>query len=406
MKYDNNIEPDIDLNFDDSFDLEEMLTNSVNEQEDNEDEYYQPDDLEEVEIENSNSEENTRKEDEEEKLTDEDLENIISNEDEEASDSNKDNEENDTDPYSLAFKFITEQNILHVPDNFNKDDLTEESILKLVEENHQIRNQQVFEAIKNQSEDPRLQELFDVVWNGGTYEDLQDMRVALDAEFDWESADPSNEEHAKIMIKQLMLEGLDENNPAHQIKIKNIDSDIQNSIDNMESEQLAKQSKQYFLERIRNEKERVKNNKQQRVLEQQRIEQQRIERQNAWNSTFQEKLSERNWSSEKKNEVLEQMFYIVELDNGQEMKLWEYKMNQIWNNPEHAHMLMDFLSDFDEYKLEFKTRKESSNTKVANTFVKNLINKTSGNKGSKKRPAQKNNTKKKAYYDAMKNRYN
>ena len=61
MKYDNNIEPDIDLNFDDSFDLEEMLTNSVNEQEDNEDEYYQPDDLEEVEIENSNSEENTRK---------------------------------------------------------------------------------------------------------------------------------------------------------------------------------------------------------------------------------------------------------------------------------------------------------------------------------------------------------
>ena len=98
------------------------------------------------------------------------------------------------------------------------------------------------------------------------------------------------------MIKQLMLEGLDENNPAHQIKIKNIDSDIQNSIDNMESEQLAKQSKQYFLERIRNEKERVKNNKQQRVLEQQRIEQQRIERQNAWNSTFQEKLSERNYS--------------------------------------------------------------------------------------------------------------
>jgi hypothetical protein len=70
----------------------------------------------------------------------------------------------------------------------------------------------------------------------------------------------------------------------------------------------------------------------------------------------------------------------VKLTDGTELPLWDYKMKKIWENPKNAQVLFRFLSDFDEYKLEFKNLDKSpmqlATNKILEMAQKKTVSKT------------------------------
>lgn len=255
------------------------------------------------------------------------------------------------DLYSLLFDFVKEQGILHIPDDIEM--LDEEKLKWVIEENDRIKYENALEHVRQQAGDDKVVELFDFVYNGGTWEDINNMRELLTIETEYEKLDEKNEQDQRFLIESFLKEGLDVRNPAHKRRLDKINEEVESYIERLEGEDVAKEAKAYFVNKINEEKERLSIEKEERLKQEQQYKIKAQQEEAKWIDDFKVSLNKRTWSNDKKQNVIKQ-FDMVSLDNGQEMELWRYKWGQMWKKPELVHVFMDFLSNLDPFTMEFK----------------------------------------------------
>lgn len=278
----------------------------------------------------------------------------------------------DTSVYSAALQIIKDQGILNIPDEISE--LDENTLQDLIAYDQELRNQQAIDYVRSSTGDPRLTELIDHVLQGGTYEDAIVMKEIIDEQYNFAEVDTTQEDNQRMLIEMYIKEGLNPESAVDQRRLSRLDEEIDNYISNLEGEDLANEAKEYFINKI----EYIKQMEQQKVMEHQmqmmQYEEQKRQQEQMWINNFKKSLNEKPWSNDKKKEIVNQ-FDIVQLDNGEEMELWKYKYNKIWENPDLTQIFMDFLSDLDPYELQFKNRSTPVQKQVTSKILDIINNK-------------------------------
>ena len=282
------------------------------------------------------------------------------------------------DVYAAAIELAKENGLLNIPDNVGE--ITDEVWQDIIKQNEYDRELRALNNVRMNAGDPKIVELLDYVMKGGTWYGAEEMKETIQEEIDISTLDVATEEDQRYLIEMYLSDGLDQNNPAHLRRLQNIDQEINNVFDRLEQDELAQEAKQFLLVRTNQQKENIARQQQAHVEQQRQQEQQQQQARQNWNNQFKESLNDRIWSQNKKDQVVSQ-FDIVQLDNGSEMEMWQYKFDAIWRNPKATQIFMDFLSDFDENTLQFKQSGQSVNKQVTST-IKNLINQKSQTKSN------------------------
>ena len=196
------------------------------------------------------------------------------------------------------------------------------------------------------------------------------MKQTINDEINIESLNTQEADDQRYLIDSYLREGLDPQNPAHQRRIENVPSEVENYFDRLEAEDIAQEAKNYFLGKVNEQKQIIAYQQQEAQQEQEQVQQQQAQQQQEWINDFRQTLNEKSWSQNKKDNVVRQ-FDIVELDDGMEM--WRYKFNELWKDPNLTQVFIDFISDLDPHTLQFKSRGVSVNKQVTST-IQNLIN--------------------------------
>ena len=198
------------------------------------------------------------------------------------------------------------------------------------------------------------------------------MISTINDEVSIEQLDPSNDDDQRYLIETYLSEGLDPNNPVHARRLQTIPSEVDDYIERLESEDLANEAKQFYLGRVNEQKAILAQQQQEYARHQEMLAQEAQQKQQEWIHSFRSTLNESKWSEDKKKQVIDQ-FSHVELDNGETMEMWRYKFDAIWQDPKNTQIFLDFLSDFDPYKLQFNRNGVPSN-KVVSSTIQDIIN--------------------------------
>lgn len=279
------------------------------------------------------------------------------------------------DVYSAAFDFIKETGLLNVPENL---EFSSENLQQILQYDQDVRNQAALEYIKAQAGDEAIANLFDLVWDGGTINDLENAKNIVSDEQFFRNLDLNNESNQKQILVQFFKEGLNPNAPTYQLLVDELPSRVDNIIAQYKGAEEAEKAREYFLTEISKAKNEFEKQKIERIKQEEAVKIKKLQREENWRKQFLNGLAGKNWSSEKKNEVLSH-FDTVVLEDGTKLPLWDFKMKKIWENPENAQVLFRFLSDFDEYKLQFKTQ-DKTPTQLATSKILEMANKKATSK--------------------------
>lgn len=290
-------------------------------------------------------------------------------------DSTTDDSTYDSTVYETALEFMKENGLLSIPDNL--EDVDEEAWNNIIEQNREYQRQSILNEMR-MSADPRVTELFDYVYQGGTWDGFEQMRDTIQSEFNVEELDIANEDDQRYLIESFLSDGLDPQNPAHVRRLKNVSNEVSNVFDRLEQEEVAKEAKDYFLNKLATQKEHLR--VEQEAYRQQQLQQQQYQAQQEqqWVNDFQQSLNERQWAQSKKDAVISQ-FDIVDLEDGSQVEMWKYKFDAMWENPQTVQVFLDFMSDLDPYTLQFN-RNGVPPTKQVTSTIQNLINSKNQNK--------------------------
>ena len=274
------------------------------------------------------------------------------------------------DVYSAALDVLKENNLLNIPDDIG--DINQETWNDLIEQNKQDQRSAILNEMRMNAADPKITELFDYVYQGGSWHGFEEMKQTINDEINIESLNTQEADDQRYLIDSYLREGLDPQNPAHQRRIENVPSEVENYFDRLEAEDIAQEAKNYFLCKVNEQKQIIAYQQQEAQQEQEQVQQQQAQQQQEWINDFRQTLNEKSWSQNKKDNVVRQ-FDIVELDDGREMEMWRYKFNELWKDPNLTQVFIDFISDLDPHTLQFKSRGVSVNKQVTST-IQNLIN--------------------------------
>jgi hypothetical protein len=274
------------------------------------------------------------------------------------------------DVYSAALDVLRENNLLNIPDDIG--DINQETWNDLIEQNKQNQRSAILNEMRMNAADPKITELFDYVYQGGSWHGFEEMKQTISDEINIESLNTQETDDQRYLIDSYLREGLDPQNPAHQRRIENIPNEVENYFDRLEAEDIAQEAKNYFLGKVNEQKQMVAYQQQQAQQQELQYQQQQAQQQQEWINDFRQTLNQRNWSQNKKNNVVKQ-FDIVELDDGREMEMWRYKFNELWKDPNLTQVFIDFISDLDPHTLQFNSRGVPVNKQVTST-IQNLIN--------------------------------
>jgi len=274
------------------------------------------------------------------------------------------------DVYSAALDVLRENNLLNIPDDIG--DINQETWNDLIEQNKQNQRAAILNEMRMNAADPKITELFDYVYQGGSWHGFEEMKQTISDEINIESLNTQEADDQRYLIDSYLREGLDPQNPAHQRRIENIPNEVENYFDRLEAEDIAQEAKNYFLGKVNEQKQMVAYQQQQAQQQELQHQQQQAQQQQEWINDFRQTLNQKNWSQNKKNNVVKQ-FDIVELDDGREMEMWRYKFNELWKDPNLTQVFIDFISDLDPHTLQFNSRGVPVNKQVTST-IQNLIN--------------------------------
>jgi hypothetical protein len=282
------------------------------------------------------------------------------------------------DVYSAALDVLRENNLLNIPDDIG--DINQETWNDLIEQNKQNQRSAILNEMRMNAADPKITELFDYVYQGGSWHGFEEMKQTINDEINIESLNTQEADDQRYLIDSYLREGLDPQNPAHQRRIENIPNEVENYFDRLEAEDIAQEAKNYFLGKVNEQKQMVAYQQQQAQQQELQQQQQQAQQQQEWINDFRQTLNQRNWSQNKKNNVVRQ-FDIVELDDGREMEMWRYKFNELWKDPNLTQVFIDFISDLDPHTLQFNSRGVPVNKQVTST-IQNLINSKKQNRSN------------------------
>ena len=274
------------------------------------------------------------------------------------------------DVYSAALDVLRENNLLNIPDDIG--DINQETWNDLIEQNKQNQRSTILNEMRMNAADPKITELFDYVYQGGSWHGFEEMKQTINDEINIESLNTQEADDQRYLIDSYLREGLDPQNPAHQRRIENVPNEVENYFDRLEAEDIAQEAKNYFLGKVNEQKQMVAYQQQEAQQQEFHHQQQQAQQQQQWINDFRQTLNEKSWSQNKKNNVVKQ-FDIVELDDGREMEMWRYKFNELWKDPNLTQVFIDFISDLDPHTLQFNSRGVSVNKQVTST-IQNLIN--------------------------------
>lgn len=291
----------------------------------------------------------------------------------------------DENVYNTALTVLKEAGIFEVPDNLQTVD--DEIWQAIIQDNKEKYKHSILEEMRQNAADPKIVELFDYVYNGGTWFGAEQMIDTIQNEIDIHALNTRDEDHQRYLIESYLTEGLDPNNPAHARRLENIPNEIATYFDRLEAEDIANEAKQYFLEKVNLQKEQIAAQQEEHNRQQKALEEEARRTQAEWANTFRNTLNERGWNDSKKKEIVSQ-FDIVELDNGQNIPMWKYKFDSIWANPKATQVFMDFISDYDPYTHEFK-RNGVPTTKQVTSTIQNIINAKNQNKSKSQHSDQR-----------------
>ena len=290
--------------------------------------------------------------------------------------------------YSAALDLVRESNLLLLPDELGN--VTPEVWDDILAENKRIQYENALNEVKSRAGDEYAAELFDYVYNGASFEEIQAMKSTLQSEINIDDLDTRNEEHQRYLIEEFLKDGLDPNNAAHNIRLTKIDDEVEGYFDRLEADEIADKAKDFFLEKYEDQRAYLYEKQQQDAYLAQQQQQQKEQEKEYWISDFRNTLESRKWSRDKKDAVVRQ-FDVVELDNGQQMELWKYKWDNMWKKPDMVQVFMDFLSDIDPYTMEFQNKTSTVNKQVSNK-IQELINRKSQQRSSGKYVSHKRTT--------------
>jgi hypothetical protein len=336
---------------------------------------------EEEEFEDDDSDDDQESEEEEEGSEEEEEE-----EEEEEGESDDDDEEGEPG----LFDIITEEGLLRIPEGFEIDgELTGDQIDYLKDYTRQVERMELLNDIRAQyASDPYKQRVFDYFVTGESNADIPAYTQMINRVKDYSNLDVKNEDNQRPVLKDFLSYGLDPNNPAHKIRLDNLDKEVESIIENGEGEKQTKQAVQFFIEQesknIEAEEQRVL---QMRELE---IEQERrkAEEQDRWHRSFIKTVESQNWSNARKQQVLSEQYGEYTLQDGTTVPVWYAKEQMIKSNPDLYREYLSWLSDsFDLNTGRFK-KTEDPNT-IASRKILDIANK----KNSKKRKSHSRNKK-------------
>jgi len=280
------------------------------------------------------------------------------------------------DVYQAAFNFIKENNILNIPEG---KELTAETLGEVLQYDQELRNMAALEYIKNRAGDSYVAELFELVWNGGTYNDLQEAKQIVDDESFINSVDPANEEHQRQLLDIYFRQGLNENIPSHKLIMEDIPARIDKLVETYKAAEETRKALTYFKQVINSNKENFVKEVDKKREEEEKEKAKKLEYEVTWRKSFINEVVNSNWAKDKKEEVIDH-FGEVKLSDGTQLALWDYKMKKIWEKPELTKELFKFLADLDPVSLTFKTRDKSPINEATNMILKIAAKKAPGTK--------------------------
>jgi hypothetical protein len=252
--------------------------------------------------------------------------------------------------YAVAFDFIKENNLLFVPEGV---ELNGDTLPEILQYDQQRRAEQAFDYIKSLAGDEHVADLLQLVINGGTFKELETGKDIITDEIYFKNINLDDESERRALLTTYLKEGLDPKIPNHAEMLEEIPSRVDAIEGSYKGKERALKAQEYFLNQIEEAKRELERSKIERIKEEEAVKLAKYNHEQNWRNQFFSTLKNSNWTNQKQNEVVSH-FNTVKLTDGTELPLWDYKMKKIWENPKHAQMLFRFLSDFDEYKLEFK----------------------------------------------------
>lgn len=278
--------------------------------------------------------------------------------------------------YAVAFDFIRENNLLHVPEGV---ELNGDTLPEILQYDQQRRAEQAFDYIKSLAGDEYVADLLQLVINGGTFRELEVGKDIITDEIYFKNLDLDDESERRAVLTTYLKEGLDPNIPSHAEMLDEIPSRVDAIEGSYKGKERALKAQEYFLNQIENAKQELERSKIERIRHEEAVKLAKYKNEENWRNQFFNTLKDSNWTNQKQNEVVSH-FNTVKLTDGTELPLWDYKMKKIWENPKHAQVLFRFLSDFDEYRLEFKNLDKSptqlATSKILEMAQKKTVSKT------------------------------
>lgn len=278
--------------------------------------------------------------------------------------------------YAVAFDFIRENNLLHVPEGV---ELNGDTLPDILQYDQQRRAEQAFDYIKSLAGDEYVVDLLQLVINGGTFRELEVGKDIITDEIYFKNLNLDDESERRAVLTTYLKEGLDPKIPNHAEMLEEIPSRVDAIEGSYKGKERALKAQEYFLNQIENAKQELERSKIERIRHEEAVKLAKYKNEENWRNQFFNTLKDSNWTNQKQNEVVSH-FNTVKLTDGTELPLWDYKMKKIWENPKHAQVLFRFLSDFDEYRLEFKNLDKSptqlATSKILEMAQKKTVSKT------------------------------
>lgn len=279
--------------------------------------------------------------------------------------------------FSTAFEIMADLDLIRIPDNFDVSTLTEEDLIMLKEETLAQQYQEAYDAVRQDiAHDPYMLDLVDYALQGGSFASLPKMISLMQKEIDYRTLNLNEESVQKELVRRYLSNGLNSNDPKDMKLLEFIPEKINSLVKNKTLRTEAETARNYFL----GIQEKAKQQEFQRVLQEQEYARQNEERQiqvqEDWNREFSNSLTKKNWTTEKKEAVKRENEF-VQLQDGTQLPMWQYKQQVIFSNPDLFQYFLDFTSTFDPQTKQFKglgATKEKEQSSV-NRLLQNLKNK-------------------------------
>ena len=302
------------------------------------------------------------------------------------------NQNKNEDQYILAFNLLQDLDLLRLPEGLDLETMDADSLQLYANATKAEQEEDALQFVRQRAyKDPLVGQLFDYGFYGAEFADLPNMYGALKQQYNYNNYDLSTEEAQEVIVKLYLSDGLDANNARDKKMLAYIPKQIAQYKDENKLKKEAEVAKKYFVEQAKEQANAL----QQETIRLMQEEEARLayeaRAQVEWNKNFQKALDESKWSDGKKAAIIQEASF-VKLNNGDEIPLWQYKQNIIFNDPKLFQLFLDFTSRYDIEKQTFNGIEYADEDVIPKKVMTNLISRIQNKNQNSSTTTQKGDT--------------